>query len=566
MVLTYSQQINPIRSQVWCPFKEQHTELGTKVTNSYGSYSRYLQVGDGSTASTFPEMIGSKGFRFTGNQYLSFVESSLTLGDAWSICMMIRPKIYVGGITDKYLIGFSNGGGIILNDSGENNELTYNDGVITINSGVELSNDRFYSIIVTKDFLNNITFYINGEEEGSGIGTNSGFDLDYIGCDCSLGNFYDGELREFCVFDFEIAPIQASILDNRLVRVVEGQEFYWNLASLPNLAAWYEAVDEPATLVRATQPVVSDWTTGTGWSGSGEMGPYTHSGGAGDLTQALGIVGNRVQVTYTISSRTAGTLTFSAGTTAGTARSTNATFTEDLTVADNTTLTFAADAAFDGTVTITSVVNLTRTRWNPKAGSLGGYLSQATAAAQPWYDGGIKLSDDTITLSSAFPALHNGSPSTVVLVVTPTALGASKYLLDSGVVGANSIGAQLVCYTIEGGIDYIVKNGAAVALQVRSPSGTLSVGSPSIVTARSNYSANVGKIRINGSADTSATWSAAPSASAANLPSIGANPSYTSSSFAGSFQEIVMVDKYLSDNDVAQLERYFASIYGIALP
>lgn len=160
----------------------------------------------------------------------------------------------------------------------------------------------------------------------------------------------------------------------------------WTPASLPSLAAWYEAVDVPATLVRATQASPTGWA-GANWAGSG-LGPYTHT--AGDTTAlahaALIIVGNRCQTIFTVSGRTAGSVTFYAGTTAGTARSTNATFTEDLTVAGNTTHSFVPSADFDGVVTVVAVYNLSRTEWRPKAGSLGGSLAQATAAKQPWFD------------------------------------------------------------------------------------------------------------------------------------------------------------------------------------
>lgn len=94
----------------------------------------------------------------------------------------------------------------------------------------------------------------------------------------------------------------------------------------------------------------TDWTKGTGWTISG--GNASHAGGAGDLSQD-GILTDAAvyRITFTISGRTAGTLTAKAGSGgAGTAKSTNATFTEYLTCTTSLDLLFTADAAFDGNV------------------------------------------------------------------------------------------------------------------------------------------------------------------------------------------------------------------------
>ena len=444
MVLTYSQQVNPIRSQVWCPFREQHTELGTKVTNSYGSYSRYLQVGDGSTASTFPEMIGSKGFRFTGSQYLGFVGSSLTLGDSWSICMMIRPKLY---ISDGYLVGFSNGGGIVAKNSGESDELTYNDGATTISSGIELSKDRFYSIIIAKDSSNNVTFYINGEEEGSGIGTNSGFDLDYIGCDGSLGNFYEGELREFCVFDFELAPIQASILDNRFIRVIEGQEFYWTPGDiLGSLGAWFDfRTDSRGTYNTQSDNTNSDFAswTGTypdehpaGWSKSPDPGVVTaHVADAGNACRLVSdgtyvridrpagaVIGNRYSMSCDVLDLTTGDIRVTGDELPGAGGV--GVYAGDFTALYTLSTGLRRVGATDATFTNLVFRNLSLTQFDPQAatGALAGSaLVQASDAAMPWYrdtygvyfDDADRYAEIGDTSSAEF--LHDGSGGTLAL-------------------------------------------------------------------------------------------------------------------------------------------------------
>ena len=103
------------------------------------------------------------------------------------------------------------------------------------------------------------------------------------------------------------------------------------------------------------------WGKGAGWTIA--SGKATHSGGAGDLTQA-GILasGNVCEVTYTITGRSAGTLTPKCGTTAGAAQSTNDTFTDTI-ISNGADLIFSANAAFDGSVDIVSVDHLLTEYW-----------------------------------------------------------------------------------------------------------------------------------------------------------------------------------------------------------
>lgn len=93
------------------------------------------------------------------------------------------------------------------------------------------------------------------------------------------------------------------------------------------------------------------WTTAGGWSITG--GVATHTGGGSDLLK--GPVGCTPQtnylLTYTVSGRTAGTITPSIGGTSYSTRSTNATFTEAKRAStNNTELRFLAAGGFDGSI------------------------------------------------------------------------------------------------------------------------------------------------------------------------------------------------------------------------
>lgn len=95
----------------------------------------------------------------------------------------------------------------------------------------------------------------------------------------------------------------------------------------------------------------SDWTKGANWTIA--AGVATHAAGAtAVLSQALVITaGDICLVTFTVSSRTAGTITAKVGGTLGTARSTNATFTEQIVAGSSgLLLEFVPDTNFDGSL------------------------------------------------------------------------------------------------------------------------------------------------------------------------------------------------------------------------
>lgn len=105
-----------------------------------------------------------------------------------------------------------------------------------------------------------------------------------------------------------------------------------------------------------------DFASGaTGWTATGwTVGTdATHNtGNTSALTQSITVSsGLEYNVTYTISGRTAGTLTAAIGAVSGSAQSTNTTFVEPLTAAasGSVNLTFTPTTDFDGTIDDVSV-------------------------------------------------------------------------------------------------------------------------------------------------------------------------------------------------------------------
>ncbi len=106
------------------------------------------------------------------------------------------------------------------------------------------------------------------------------------------------------------------------------------------------------------------WTLGSNWrvdnANSGVADQSTPT--ASDISQALSPVmveGRSYEITYTIASRTAGTLTPKVGQTSGIARSTNDTFVETVVAGSgDALLAFSASATWDGTLDDVSIIEL----------------------------------------------------------------------------------------------------------------------------------------------------------------------------------------------------------------
>lgn len=147
--------------------------------------------------------------------------------------------------------------------------------------------------------------------------------------------------------------------------------------------------------LEADPALAGDWA-GAHWAGS-EKGPYTHTAGVGNtaaLTRNILTVGLRYETVFTVSGRTAGSVTWQCGATNGTARSADGTYTEDLTCTTNTAHSFVPTEDFDGVVTVVRVTTLSISSHTPKkaTGTLAGStFVQATPTLMGWSNAGVVL-------------------------------------------------------------------------------------------------------------------------------------------------------------------------------
>ncbi len=119
------------------------------------------------------------------------------------------------------------------------------------------------------------------------------------------------------------------------------------------------AIAEGRNLVQNPTPSsATGWTLNANWAYGSSL--FTHTtGSTATLTQALAgavVIGKLYKIIYTVSGRTAGTITPSLGVSLS-AQSTNATFTQ-VVIATGTTLTFTPSSTFDGSISVFSVTQV----------------------------------------------------------------------------------------------------------------------------------------------------------------------------------------------------------------
>ena len=344
-------------------------------------------------------------------------------------------------------------------------------------------------------------------------------------------------------------------------------------------------LDPDAGIQYWTQPVIGNWTNGTGWSGTGLVYTHAGAGGAGDLTQAIGSVGDRMQLIFTVTGLAAGgSITPSLGTTALAAITANGTYSVDGLDAGNTTLKLAC-SAHDAVVTFANpgVKNLGVNIWRPSVYGTapidftGGFVYQNTAANRPWldqtkYNGksmlgfGVDAVDALTPLTwaaNAFNGLHDGSGGTLVQVIRPSNGVAQRIACTMSTAGYANIG--LLPYL--DAADHLVVdigNGSGTAWGYTSTStARVLAGSSHIVAIRSK--AATVSVRVDGTPNGWGGGGGIDSPSASNSDNnlnIGRDAGI---SLIGDMGMVFYFPRYLTDADMVWLERTLADYYGITL-
>lgn len=169
-----------------------------------------------------------------------------------------------------------------------------------------------------------------------------------------------------------------------------------------------------AMVTNGTFTTDTDWTKGTGWAISAGAATATTASTAISQTAPVTLIPGQIYtITYDVT-RSAGTVTPSLGGTAGTARSTSATFTETITAGADGTIAFTG-VGFTGTVDNVIVTAwVLGTGWTTDnataiaTGAISTAISQTVPAATPLVSGAAYLVTFTLTRSAGSIAVSLG--------------------------------------------------------------------------------------------------------------------------------------------------------------
>jgi len=131
----------------------------------------------------------------------------------------------------------------------------------------------------------------------------------------------------------------------------------WTPGELNNLVLWVHS-DDLNTLTGVEIATDQSAFSGADWAYS--EGVYTHEAGVGNTADLISTgdvmtVGLPYRISYKVANSTAGTVTVSAGTTQGTQRTGNATYSEDLLCMGNVYFLLSPSEDFDGEVSVISI-------------------------------------------------------------------------------------------------------------------------------------------------------------------------------------------------------------------
>jgi hypothetical protein len=390
------------------------------------------------------------------------------------------------------------------------------------------------------------------------------------------------------VFNFELAPIQASILDDRFVRVVEGQEFYWTPSdALGANGIWWEA---DSGLTFNTQPTLTngDFESGTtGWSAYNSVlsavtaSPYegvknlrvTPTLALAGAYQTLAIVGNRYIVRGVARSdgtkvprvAWAGPNIFWSGST-----STDWQLIDAETACSNTSFYLYTNTAGGSWVEFDDITieNISLTQWSPRAatGALAGsVLEQATAADMPWkgtdgvrFDGvGDYAASDAA--ATVWKFLHDGTGATIAFRYTPASVASYGYLLstfasstESGLILGTSVASPSK-------IRVIVANGSGGGIYGldATSAADLTVGADHTIVLRNANGSNL-TVRLDGTTVIDQAVSSFSSANPNYTANVGSVAGGASAFIPGTISQAFATDRVLSDAECLRLEAYWS--------
>ena len=396
---------------------QQINEGGTGATTIAGAQTALEVMSNDGVNDRFLDRAPSNAIVLGNNGYAAPAGalSTTALQDNFAICISFRLNSLsaslrmIGMLTSGATGSSSNQGSIRIETDGEISYRHYDgtyQAVSDVISAADMVLDRVYHIIYRVDSAaEGLTPFVNGKK-GSVVATGaaSGASLRW-----QFGTSdYDGSGIE--ILGYKILNYAPSDADCVL----------WSKRSAVPLADQWGKADQVTNGAFASD---SNWIKGAGWTISG--GTASCASGSTDIEQsnfASAVAGETYRVTFDVANYSSGTVQARLGSTGGTARSANGTYTQDIVYSAGTNLGFRS-ASFVGdidnvTLELLGVTdsgqpgNIMGSRWVDESSN---DRDLAFTVAQPlMVQGGRQLHSPSSAATDAIEEITSGSAATSI--------------------------------------------------------------------------------------------------------------------------------------------------------
>jgi hypothetical protein len=211
-------------SLVYLPLDGQYNNAsGDRVIRSIGDITE-VTCGDGTTSSTFPTQLLTRGLSFDGGDYLTldWVENGYLDTQTFSLVIYAKPDYTISSDETLYDIGIAGQKYSLFFDQSEEKTTFLKDDTIdqtlTTSKGYPDGQHHIYAIT---NSIYGMKLYIDGDEEDSVAGDVrlSSFDSSsvcYIGQNVSGSNRYNGNIYQAVLYPFELSAPQVKEIGRRM--------------------------------------------------------------------------------------------------------------------------------------------------------------------------------------------------------------------------------------------------------------------------------------------------------------------------------------------------------------
>jgi hypothetical protein len=226
---TTYREIDESKALVSLPLRSHYNDGTDQVTENIGNLGGTVQLGDGSTAGTFPTQLTPHGMSFDGGDYIQGASQSIADGNVTAIAW-IKTSTSTGAVIDNFesaspFTGF----GFELDPAGSGVLAFYAaDGVASTftldSSGLAVDDGVLRHVAVTYTGTT-VTFYINGElssevARSHTLGESTGPIRIGATTNSPINRYFNGEIYTPKIFNATFTPTQVREIHRRDLKLI----------------------------------------------------------------------------------------------------------------------------------------------------------------------------------------------------------------------------------------------------------------------------------------------------------------------------------------------------------